>query len=77
MQFLKTKRQPLRSIFTAVGLDKIARHLALLTCLFIVSKANGWSDTGAPAILSLAAAACLLHLAAGWLRGCRRTGPKP
>jgi len=65
------------AIITAVGLEKIARHLALLTCLSIVFKANGWSDTGAPAIFSLAAVACLLHLAAGWLKGCRRTGPKP
>ena len=76
MQFLNTKRQFMRTILTAVGLEKIARHLAFLTCLSIVFKANGWSDTGAPAILSLAAAACLLHLAAGWLKG-RRIGPKP
>lgn len=77
MQSLKIKLQPMKPIIAAVGLEKIARHLALLTCLSIVFKANGWSDTGAPAILSLAAIACLLHLGAGWLKGGTRSGPRP
>jgi hypothetical protein len=77
MQSLKTKRHPVSAIITAVGLEKIARHLALLACLSIMFKANGWSDTGAPAIFSLAAAACLLHLGAGWLKSSTRPGPRP
>lgn len=51
-------------IVIAAGLEKIAKHLALLTILAVIFKSCGWADTGQPAILVLAAAASVLHLSA-------------
>jgi hypothetical protein len=62
----------MKAVITAAGLEKIARHLALLTIMAIVFKTSGWADTGQPAILMLAASASVLHLGARWMRLRRR-----
>ncbi|MFA7425387.1 MAG: hypothetical protein WCZ16_10045 [Desulfosarcinaceae bacterium] len=55
-------------IVTAAGLEKIAKHLALLTILAVIFRSWGWADTGQPVILALAAAASALHLTAGRIK---------
>ncbi|MDD2605210.1 MAG: hypothetical protein PHF66_10410 [Desulfobacteraceae bacterium] len=55
-------------IVTAAGLEKIAKHLALLTILAVIFRSWGWADTGQPVILTLAAAASALHLTAGRIK---------
>lgn len=55
-------------IVTAAGLEKIAKHLALLTILAVIFKSWGWADTGQPVILVLAVAALALHLTAGRIK---------
>jgi len=66
----------MKAIVTAIGLEKIAKHLALLACLAVVFKANGWTDTGEPAIVALAIGACLVHRWARWLMVRTRPGPR-
>lgn len=52
----------MKKIAIALFLKKLARHLALLACLAIVSKASGWSDPSPASILLLT----LLATAAHW-----------
>lgn len=61
----------MKALISATVLEKIARHLALLACLAVLFKANGWSDTGQPAIAALAAVASVFHLGARWLKSRR------
>jgi len=66
----------MKTWISAAVLEKIARHLALLACLAVFFKANGWSATQQPAIAALAVVACLFHLGAGWLKRRQRPGWK-
>lgn len=52
----------MKKIMTAAWLEKLAKHLALLTCLAILFKASGQADPAPVAILLLALFACAAHL---------------
>jgi hypothetical protein len=56
------KRCAMKKIMTVAWLEKLARHLALLTCLAILFKASGRADPAPLAILALAIFASAAHL---------------
>jgi YHS domain-containing protein len=52
----------MKKIMTVAWLERLARHLALLTCLAILFKASGRADPAPSAILALAIVASAAHL---------------
>ena len=65
----------MKKLAAAVFLEKLARHLALLACLAMVSKASGWTDPGQASIFLLIALATAAHWCGRALAGIRRAGP--
>jgi hypothetical protein len=52
----------MKKVMTAAWLEKLARHVALLTCLAILFKASGQADPAPVTILLLALFASAAHL---------------
>ena len=67
----------MKKLVAAAFFEKLARHLMLLACLAILSKAAGWTDTSQTTILLLVVMATIVHVCCRLTGGTRRSGLLP
>jgi hypothetical protein len=66
-----------KRLVVSAFLEKLARHLALLASLGILSKAAGWTETGQATILGLIVVATLTHWCSRAAAGTRKESSAP